>query len=124
MMDRLAGWHDTLQLTISVALFYMMLWGLFLFVLRREINQKFFSGLWITFLLIASQALIGFALWFGGRDPLSLVLHLAYGILAVAALPAAHLYLRDRKDVWQPLFYAGFFGLVLGMIIRSFETGA
>lgn len=122
-MLRIALLHARLQITISLLLAILVLWGL-VCALRSRVGQGYLVGLAIAQLLLMSQALLGLLLIFGNTQPARFALHIVYGIVGVTCLPGVYFYNGRRTGRWEALTYAGVTLFLLGIVIRSFETGA
>ena len=98
-------------------------WGLVLYFRKAPSSGGFRSTLVLTEALFIVQALVGIAMFLGGRRPHD-GLHWLYGILLVIVLPIAATYISGRDTRREPLVY-GIAGLFMaGLTIRAFTTGA
>ena len=122
-MDRLAALHASMLFTILLVFGALALWGLAAGALGRGPSSLYRSGLMIGQLLTTAQALLGAALLLGGRQPADTALHLVYAAVALATLPAAGRYARDRARRQQTLTYALACVFLCAIILRSLETG-
>lgn len=120
-MERIALLHSSLQLTISVAVGVLMLWGLLCAALGR-VASSYVAGLWVAELLVIAQAVLGVLLVFGGAPLAPLGLHIVYGVIAVLVIPVAIAYTRGRTTRWEALILAAGCLFLLGVVLRSFET--
>ncbi|HMQ33880.1 MAG TPA: hypothetical protein PKD53_24315 [Chloroflexaceae bacterium] len=120
-MERIALLHSRLQLTISALLAVLVVWGL-ISAWRGRVGQGYLAAIWVAALLIGAQALLGLALLLAvGLQP-NLALHIVYGAVAAATLPAAVAYNRGRDTRWEALVFAAACLFLLGVVIRAFET--
>lgn len=122
-MERIALLHGRLQLTITVLLATLVVWGL-ICAWRGRVGQGYLGAIWIAELLIVAQSLLGLALLFRAGFPAGLALHMIYGGVAVACLPAALAYNRGRATRWEALVLAAASLFLLGVVIRAYETVA
>lgn len=120
-MERIALLHSRLQLTISALLVVLVVWGL-LCAWRGVVGQGYRAALWVGALLIGAQCLLGVLLLVAGPGLPGLALHIVYGAVAAACLPAALAYTRGRSSRWEALILAAFCLFLLGVVIRAFET--
>jgi hypothetical protein len=120
-MSRLLLLHGRLQLTIAGLLALLLAWALF-GALRGRIGQGYLAGLWIAALLIGAQCLIGVVLLVENARPLSYALHMVYGVVAALGLPAAIAYNRGRHGRRAALIFAAACLLLLGVIVRAYQT--
>jgi hypothetical protein len=121
-MAHLALLHTRLQITISLALAALVLWGL-LCALRGSVGRGYVAALWVAGLLILAEALLGLPLLLGAARPARLALHLVYGAVAAALIPGAALYCRGRSGRWEALTYAAACLFLLGVAARAYQTG-
>lgn len=120
-MERIALLHSRLQFTISALLAVLVVWGL-VSAWRGRVGQGYQAAIWVAALLIGAQSLLGLALLFAGGLQARLAMHLVYGAVAVATLPAAVAYNRGRATRWEALILAAVSLFLLGIVIRAFET--
>ncbi len=122
-MERIALLHSRLQLTISGVLVALIIWGL-LSAWRGRVGQGYLAAIWVAELLLVAQALLGLTLLLAGGQPARSALHIIYGVVAIACLPAALAYNRGRSTRWEALVLAAACLFLLGVVIRAFETAA
>jgi hypothetical protein len=120
-MERIALLHSRLQLTISGVLVALIVWGL-IEAWRGRVGQGYLAAIWVAQLLIVAQALLGLPLLLSTGQAGRLALHLVYGVVALACLPAALAYNRGRATRWEALVLAATSLFLLGVVIRAFET--
>jgi hypothetical protein len=120
-MEHVAQLHSRLQLTISGLLAALIIWGL-LSAWRARVGQGYLAAIWVAELLIITQCLLGLPLLLTEDRPGRLALHLIYGAVALACLPAALAYNRGRASRWEALVLAAVSLFLLGIVIRAFET--
>lgn len=121
VIAHLAQLHSRLQITISLVLIGLLIWGL-LAAARGGVGRGYLAGLAIAQLLLMAQALIGLVIAFGAPSAAGLILHYVYGVVAISCLPAAYLYNRGRTGRWEALTYAAAAFFVLGVAIRAAQT--
>ncbi len=122
-MERIALLHSRLQLTISAVLVALIVWGL-ICAWRGRVGQGYLAAVWVAQLLIGAQCLLGLGLLLADGRPGRLALHIIYGAVAAACLPAALAYNRGRATRWEALVLAAASLFLLGVVIRAFETAA
>lgn len=118
-MERLLALHSRLQLTISVVILVGLLWALVV-AWRNRGGMQPLSG--ILQLLILAQSAIGIPLLWN-TDLVVMALHLIYGVVAVALIPAMAFAVRDRQPRVVGLAYAGILLMLFIVVARLFETG-
>ena len=79
---------------------------------------------WVAQLIIGAQCLLGLGMLLADGRPGSLALHIIYGAVAAARLPAALAYIRGRATRWEALVLTAACLFLLGVVIRAFETAA
>lgn len=121
-MERIALLHSRLQSTIVLVLLVLALWGLFNYLRKRPLANSFPAVLIIGQLLIVAQALLGVLLLFAGGNAARLALHITYGVIAVLSLPITYMYVRGRQGRWENLIYALVCIVLIGVVIRAWET--
>ncbi len=124
-MERIILLHSRLQLTIAATLVVMIVWGL-IGALRREIGPGYRGMLWVTQLLIIAEALLGLPILvqFSGFGFGRMVMHMVYAGLALTGLPLTLYYNRGRTARRQALIFAGICFLLLGVVIRAYQTAS
>lgn len=120
-MERIAGLHSRLQLTITGLLVALVVWGL-VCAWRGRVGGGFTAGLWVAQLLIVAQGLLGLALLAATGFPGELALHVIYGAVAAGCLPAALRYNSGRSSRWEALVLVAVCGFLLAIMGRAFET--
>jgi hypothetical protein len=121
-MPHLTLLHARLQITISLALAALVLWGLAC-ALRGAVGRGYTAALWVAELLIIAEALLGLPLLFDAARPARLALHIVYGGVALALIPGAIAYGRGRAGRWDALTYAAVCLFLLGVAMRADLTG-
>jgi hypothetical protein len=122
-MERIATLHAALLFTILLVFGALALWGLVGGAMGRGPGRLYRSGLLIGQLLLAAEALLGVALLLGGLRPAQPELHVLYAAVALATLPGARRYVRDRAPRQQLLTYALACLFLCAVALRGVETG-
>ena len=99
------------------------LFGLGLWISRREAGDWFWRWLVAAQTVAIAQALIGVILLLAGRRPTT-ALHYVYGFGPLVFLAIAHLLAREdpfRTKPWAPFALASF--ICFGLSLRALTTG-
>lgn len=123
MVERLAGLHASLLFTLLLTLAALAVWGGLLALLNRHAGSLFLSGLAIGELLLVTELLLGVILYVSGLRPVRAELHVIYGLVAVALLPAARRYVQGRPPRQQLLTYVLTCLFLCAVVLRALETG-
>jgi hypothetical protein len=97
--------------------------GLVLWISRREAGDWFWRWLVAAQVIAALQAVVGVVLMLLGRRPTTW-LHVVYGLGPLVILGIAHLLARDenfRRRPWVPFAVASF--ICFGLSLRALTTG-
>ncbi len=121
-MPHLTLLHSRLQITISLVLAALVIWGL-VCALRGIVGRRYTAALWVVELLIIAEALLGLPMLLGAAWPARLAMHMVYGAVALALLPGAIAYGRGRAGRRQALTYATVCLFLLGVAMRAALTG-
>ena len=121
-MDRIAQLHSRLQVTISLVLAALIVWGLICYA-RGGLGRGYGAGLAVAELLILAECALGLILLLSGALPAGLALHIVYGAVAALVLPGVHLFNRGRRGRWEALTFAAACLFLLGVAIRAYQTG-
>lgn len=121
-MSHLILLHARLQVTISLVLAALIVWGLFC-ALRRTVSRSYTAVLWMTELLVITEALIGTVMLFSAIQPSRLAMHIVYGVVAITLLPGTILSTQGRSGRREALIYAAVCLFMLGIVGRSYQTG-
>jgi hypothetical protein len=100
----------------------LLLFGIGLFITRRDANRLYWGLLTVLQILLGLQLLAGLVLLFGGgRQP---VLHYLYGaVFPALVLAVCHLFTRGlEKPPYHLFFTIGAF-FVFGLTARALMTG-
>jgi hypothetical protein len=115
--------HHTLFVAAALYLFICLLWGLALVVGRRPISPAYRGTLRLAEGLLLAQAVVGLLVFFTVRHPAQ-VLHLAYGLVILLALPAAETFgpqwWKGRRETLVVTLGCLF---ALGLAVRAAMTG-
>lgn len=99
------------------------LFGIVLWVMRRQASDWFWRWLVAAQVLAVAQALVGIVLLVMGRRPTDW-LHYVYGFGPIAILGIGHLLAREeqfRSRPWIPFALASF--ICFGLSLRALTTG-
>ncbi len=99
------------------------MFGLVLWVARRDAGDLFWRWLVTAQLVAIVQALVGTGLLVMGRRPLTW-LHVVYGLGPIAIFAVGHLLAREeafRRRPWIPFALASF--ISFGLTLRALTTG-
>lgn len=121
---RMAEIHGLAARVTLLLVLLVVAWSLGLAVTRRAIPTILLGALaWLVILLIVS-GLLG-ALTAATDRPPTDVLHIVYGLLAVAVLPGAWAITRQRDDPRRAVIVQVIASVVLLILVfRLFQTGA
>ncbi len=122
-LARIAALHSRLQITITLVLLGLAVWGL-LTALRSGVGQAYTAGLGVAQLLILAECALGLILLFGSSMGGNLALHIIYGVTLAAALPAIRRYNREYSARRQAWILAAACLVLAGMAMRAVATGA
>jgi hypothetical protein len=115
--------HRLIGFAVVAGFLAMALWGLVVFIRKREPNRWFWRLLAILQVTLMVELLAGLILLAtGNRRPL---LHYAYGaVFPAIVLIGAHVIARDledQSDAWRVFAVAGF--ILFGLTLRALTTG-
>jgi hypothetical protein len=119
----LLSMHSRLVITITLLFAFLALWGLIGYLRHGAAGRIFRSFLMIGQLLIMAEFGIGVALFASGYQAAEPLLHVVYAVVAVLALPAAHLYARQRPPRNALLIYTVTAVFLCGVALRALDTG-
>jgi hypothetical protein len=114
--------HRVVGFAIVIGWAVLFLWGVGLFILRRDAGRLYWGLLTVLQVLIGLQLLAGLVLLaVGGRQPL---LHYLYGVVFPAiVLVVCHVFSRGlEKPPYHLFFTIGAF-FVFGLTARALMTG-
>ena len=98
--------HGWLGRTMMYYFFFLAIWGYFRFFRKQGIDSSFWGALMLGEVVLILQALIGAWLYFGAGVPLNRPIHMLYGILTPALVPAIYAYTKGRDGRPESLAYA------------------
>lgn len=98
------------------------IWGTYQLARYRQVSGGFRSSYLLMIALTAVQGLAGLILFLDGKRPHEL-LHIVYGIFAIAFLPALYFWSERRDDLREAAFLAGACWIVAIAFARGFLTG-
>ena len=99
------------------------LFGVFLWISRRQAGDWFWRWLTVAQVVAIAQALLGGILFLAGGRPTTW-LHYVYGFGPLVIFAIAHLLARDeafRAKPWAPFALASF--IAFGLSLRALTTG-
>ena len=118
--------HRTLSNTVWLFFLALGIWGLYRAIRGWPVDGSYLGAVVIGQLLFVVQAILGFALWFSGRDAAlaRAGIHMLYGIFALIFLPFVYVvWLRgdnSNRAQWILGFATAF---LFGIALRSIGTG-
>jgi heme A synthase len=115
--------HSRLANSVILYFFVLMIWALWRFFRKQEMNPNYRGALVIGAFLVLAQALLGVLLWIRGIRPGRAEMHILYGVVSVLGIPAAYLYARERQNRYQMLIIAAGLLFLIGITFRSMATG-
>jgi hypothetical protein len=118
----MTGFHRVEGVVIVVGWGVLFLWGVGLFILRRDANRAYWGLLAVLQVLLGLQLVVGVGLLLaGGRRPL---LHYLYGaVFPALVLGVCHLFTRGlEKPPYHLFFTIGSF-FIFGLTARALMTG-
>jgi hypothetical protein len=122
-MAFILGLHQTLVPLIWLVGGLALIWGIVLLVRKRGLDRVMRILLGVTAGLGIVQAALGGLLFFFGQHPHD-QLHYVYGLLVLAAIPVAYVYV-DNKSARRDLITFTIAALVVvAAAVRAFMTGA
>lgn len=125
--ESLADWlvfvHERLAITALYYFLILSVWGYYRFFRREGLDSTYWGALAIAELLIVAEALLGAAMWFQGMRPAQGWLHILYGALLPAMIPAVYFYTQARAGRPEILVYSTAAIITCGLIIRAIYTG-
>src|SRR5437588_6993363 len=104
-MGLLTFLHQRFAVALFVFAIVLGLWGSYQFLRHRRISGGFRSSYLLMIGLTAVDGLIGVVTILAGHRPREL-LHVVYGIFAIAFLPAMYFYSERRDDAREAAFLA------------------
>lgn len=114
--------HGRLASTALLYLLIVSIWSFWRFFRKEGIDSNFWGMLAIAELLIVAQAALGIYLWLIGLRP-ARTIHILYGTLIPALIPAAYFYTKGRTGRAEILIYATTTIIIVGLIVRATFTG-
>lgn len=114
--------HGALSNTSGLYFLLLSLWGFWRFFRKQGLDASFRGALVIAEVLVVVQALLGGYLWLAGLRPARTV-HILYGLLLPAIIPAAFSYTKGREGRAELLIYASLLLFGVGVVMRAYFTG-
>lgn len=118
----MASFHKVEGFAIVIGWGLLFLWGLGLFITKRDAGRFYWGLLTVLQVLLGIQLLAGLVLFaMGGRPPL---LHYAYGaVFPAVVLVVCHVFSRGlEKPPFHLFFSIGAF-FIFGLTARALMTG-
>ena len=123
MLAVLVVLHAVLGRALVLMAILLGLLGGYQFLRHRRLSGGFRSGYLLMIGLVAVQGIPGaLALLTGGRP--REILHVVYGIFAIAFLPGIYFYTRSRKADTEAALLTAACWIVVIAYLRGFATGA
>lgn len=114
--------HAGLSNTALLYLFVVSVFAFWRFFRKQGVDANMWGMLAIAEILLVAQVAIGIYLWVVGARP-ARTIHLLYGLLLPALLPAAYAYTKGRNGRAEVLIYATATIIMVGLVIRATFTG-
>ena len=115
--------HARLANTVVLFTLVVGLWALLNYARRQGLSPSYWGTLVIGELLLATQALLGVAMFVqGGRPPR--VIHFLYGVLVLMVWPGVYVYTEGRDTRREALFYGLASLFLFGLALRAIGTGS
>jgi len=115
--------HARLANTVLMYFIAMMLWAFWRFFRKEDVDPNFRGALVISEILILLQGLLGGILWLNHGRPEQESMHLLYGIIAIAGIPAVYTFSQKGKTRYEMLAYGAVYFSLIAIVIRSMMTG-
>lgn len=122
MLSLLVAVHDRLAIAETAMAILLGLLGTFQFLTKRQVSGGFRSGFLLMGALTAVQGILGAVALVTGGHPKTL-LHIVYGIFAVAFIPGVYVYTRNRKPDTEAAILAVACWVTAIAFFRGFMTG-
>lgn len=122
MLHALDSLHRSLAIALVAMAILLGLLGTVNFVTRRRLSGGFRSGYLLMIGLVAVQGLLGAVALAGGARP-RVILHLVYGIFAIAFLPGLYVYTRNKRPDTEAAVLATACWVVVIAFFRGISTG-
>ena len=121
-MDLLVFLHQRFAIALVAFAVVLGIWGGFQFLRYRRLSGGFRSSYLLMIGLTGVQGLIGLVLFLTAQRPHEL-LHIVYGVFAIAFLPALYFYSERRDDLREAAFLSIACWVVAVAFIRGLLTG-
>ncbi len=122
-MDFLVFLHQRFAFALIAFALLLAVWGTYQFLRYRRLSGGFRSSYLLMIGLTAVDGLIGLVLFFAAHRPHEL-LHIVYGIVAIAFLPGMYFYSERRDDMREAAFLAAACWVVAVAFGRGIMTGS
>ena len=114
--------HGRLATTSAFFFFVLSVWAFIRYFRKQGPDSSYWGALVIGEILIVAQAIIGAYLWFDGARP-PREMHILYGILLPAIIPAIYANTKGSDERRSNLIYGAVILFAVGLIIRAISTG-
>jgi hypothetical protein len=115
--------HGWLGNTAMMYFLFLSIWGYVRFFRKQGLDSNYFGAMWVGEILLVIQVLLGVWLYFGqGLQP-ARGIHLLYGFLTPALIPAIFFYTRGRSGRAESLAYATALLIAAALVMRAVFTG-
>ncbi len=114
--------HGRLANTALLFIGIMALWGFLRYFRKQGPDPSYFGALLIGEILILVQGALGIYLWLNGLRP-DRPIHVLYGVISALTIPGAYLYTKGREERRDMLIYAAALAFLVGILLRSTQTG-
>lgn len=118
----LVGFHGRLATTVLLYFLALSLWGFLRYFTKRGIDSNYWGALVIGEIVTILQGAIGIYLYATGGRPGGGI-HILYGVLAVAGIPAVFAFTKGRDTRREMLIYAAGLLFLVGIAWRALDTG-
>jgi hypothetical protein len=115
--------HSRLLITLVLSFAALGLWGGVNAIRGSGLSPHYIGALVVGEATLALEGLLGLILLAGGQQPQQVILHIVYGIAALATLPVTILFIRRYPPRQQHFILEIVCLLVCGLALRSQATG-
>ena len=123
MLDVLAFLHQRFAFALALFALLLIAWGTYLFIRHRRLSGGFRSSFLLMAGLTAVECILGLGAFLAGGRPHQ-ILHVVYGIFAIAFLPGVFVYAGRRALDTEAWLLPAACGVVLVAYVRGITTGA
>ena len=115
--------HDRLSVTILLYMIILLLWGLWRYMKKTQLDGSYLGALVIAETLILIQGVLGIGLLILGLQPDRVAMHILYGIVGTLGIPLIFAITKGQKSDKGNLFFVAVLFLNIVLIFRSLATG-